>query len=249
MDFNELGVILRGLGVPDSVASVGKYADDHYCLVPTDEGKYEVFWYERGGKYDFCVYDSESAGCFGFLGLIGGGLSGIQPVLRGQGVRNALGGASIAQPSVRSLIDGDEGTVFGGLSEQEWIERFVVPEDHGLPIGQRRLIWPDGRQHPDGFASPTDRAPARLEPGRLMDSFGPTFTRLLYDLGTPFGTRSLPLDYAQSGYRRWRVLKPTAVWVGPTAPWFGRPGGGKQYFTLMPAADLVGAGFIEEMDK
>jgi hypothetical protein len=78
----------------------------------------------------------------------------------------------------------------------------------------------------------------------VVDSFGPTFTRVLYDVDTPFAERSLPIDYAASGYRRWRVLKETPVWSGPVAPLFGQPGGGLQNFALMPVADLVGSGFV-----
>ncbi|MFF2087808.1 TNT domain-containing protein [Nocardia sp. NPDC058176] len=133
------------------------------------------------------------------------------------------------------------------MRESQWAREYVAPEDLGASAGRRLLRWPDQTLHPSGFATPTSRLPGRLEPGRIMDSFGTTFTRLLYDIGTPFGARSLPIDYAESGYRQWRVLTPTPVWTGPVAPWFGRPGGGIQYFTVMPVVDLVGAGFIEEI--
>ncbi|WP_019928940.1 TNT domain-containing protein [Nocardia sp. BMG111209] len=247
MDFDELGMILRGLGVPDSVASIGGYADDHFCLVPVADGTFEVCWFERGAKHDVCVYDSVNTACLGFLGVIGGGLSGLQPVAPGHGVRNALGGASYAHPAVQRLLASDPDTVFGPLPEPEWIRSFVLPEDRGLPIGQRRLIWPDAIRHPDGFTTPAGRAPGRLEIGSVLDSFGPTFTRILYDEGASFGARSLPIDYAQSGYRRWRVLQPTPVWSGAVAPWFGRQGGAIQHKAMTPVIDLVGAGFVEEL--
>ncbi|MQY26316.1 TNT domain-containing protein [Nocardia aurantia] len=247
MDFDELGLILRGLGVPDSVASIGRYADGHYCLVPAADGNFEVCRFERGAKQDLCVYASMSSACLGFLGVIGGGLTGLQPVPPGHGVRNALGGASYAHPAVQRLLADDSDSVFGRLPEPEWIRRFVVPEDRALPIGQRRLIWPDAIRHPDGFTTPSDRAPARLDAGSVLDSFGPTFTRVLYEAGTSFGARSLPIDYAQSGYRRWRVLQPVPVWTGTVAPWFGRPGGAIQHRTMTPVIDLAGAGFVEEL--
>jgi hypothetical protein len=247
MDFDELGLILRGLGVPDSVASIGRYADDHYCLVPGADGTFEVCWSERGAKRDVCVYDSMPSACLGFLGVIGGGLTGLQPVMPGHGVRNAIGGASYAHPAVQRLLAADSDTIFGRLPEQEWVRRFVVLEDRGLPIGQRRLIWPDPLRHPDGFDSADGRSPGRLEVGRVLDSFGPTFTRVLYEEGTSFGARSLPIDYAQSGYRRWRVLQPTPVWSGAVAPWFGRPGGAIQHWAMTPVIDLAGAGFLEEL--
>ncbi|WP_280235529.1 TNT domain-containing protein [Nocardia cyriacigeorgica] len=247
MDYNELDMILRGLGVPESIFSIGRFADDHYCLVPMEDGTYEVFWYERGGRHDRCVYNRQDAACWGMLGMIGGGLDGTQPLAPGRGTAGALGGVPITHPAVQSLLHDDSGGVFGELTESDWIQQFVVAEDRGLPMGERRLVWPDPNQHPDGFADPAGRAPIRLEPGRIVDSFGSTYTRLLYDIGTPFVERSLPLDYAHSGYRRWRVIKETPVWSGAVAPWFEQPGGGTQYFTLLPAVDLVGSGFIEEM--
>ncbi|WP_280231063.1 TNT domain-containing protein [Nocardia cyriacigeorgica] len=248
MDYNELGMTLHGLKVPDSIYSIGRLADDHYCLVPgKDEGTFEVFWYERGGRHDRCVYTRQDAACWGMLGMIGGGLDGSQPLAPGRGTAGALGGAPISHPAVQALLHDDAGGVFGELTEDAWVERFVVQEDRTLPMGERRLIWPDPKQHPDGFADPTGRAPIRIAPGRILDSFGSTYTRLMYDMGTPFVERSLPIDYAHSGYRRWRVISEMPVWAGPVAPWFGQRGGGTQYFTVMPVVDLVGSKFIEEI--
>lgn len=247
MNMDELALILRGLGVPDDVASVGRLRDDHYCLVGNEDGTFEVFWYERGGRHDDFVYSSEESACYGFLGQIGGGLSSRQPVPEGRGVAGSVGGAPLEHPAVQGLIEAGGTDAFGGLGEPEWVERFVVPEDRDAAPGARRLVWPDPDAHPDGFESASGRRPTRLGPGRVLDTFGPTFTRVLYDVDTPFAERSLPADYAASGYRRWRVLKDTAVWSGTVVPWFGQPGGGVQHFALMPVADLVGAGFVEEV--
>lgn len=241
----ELGLIMRLLHVPDDVASIGRLRDDHFCLLPHENGTFEVFWYERGSHHDDCFYDSEEAGCYGFLGKIGGGLSGRQWVVPGTGVSSSIGGVGLNHPAVEALLEDTDR--YGGLGEAAWIERFVVPEDADAGQGLRRLVWPAQEEFPDGFASATDRLPTRFEPGTVVDSFGPTFTRILYDVNTPFSARSLPIDYAASGYRQWRILKETAVWSGPVAPWFGQRGGGAQHFTLMPVADLVGSGFIEEV--
>jgi hypothetical protein len=245
VNMEELGLILRLLRVPDEVASVGRLRDDHFCLLAHENGTFEVFWYERGSHHDDCFYDNEEAGCYGFLGKIGGGLAGRQYVVPGTGVAYSVGGAPLEHPAVQALL-GDTDP-YGGLGEADWAARFVVPEDRDAPLGGRRLVWPPQDEFPDGFASATGRQPARLEPGTVVDSFGPTFTRLVYDVDTPFAARSLPIDYAASGYRQWRILKETAVWSGPVAPWFGQSGGGTQHFTLMPLADLVGSGFIEEV--
>lgn len=245
MNMEELELVLRFLRVPDSVASIGRLRDDHFCLLPHDDGTFEVFWYERGSHNDDCFYDGEAAGCYGFLGKIGGGLAGRQRVAPGTGVSSSVGGAPFNHPAVQALLDDTD--LYGGLGEAGWAERFVAPEDTDATAGARRLIWPAQDEYPDGFASAAGRLPTRLEPGTVVDSFGPTFTRILYDVDTPFAARSLPVDYAASGYRQWRILKETAVWSGPVAPWFGQPGGGVQYFTLMPMADLVGSGFVEEV--
>ncbi len=247
MNMEELGLVLRLLKVPDDVASVGRLRDDHFCLLAHENGTFEVFWYERGSHHDDCFYDNEEAGCYGFLGKIGGGLAGRQWVVPGTGVSNSVGGAPFDHPAVQEVLANAD--VYGGLGEAGWVERFVVPDDPSADDvpRPRRLIWPPQDEYPDGFASATGREPARLEPGTVVDSFGPTFTRIAYDVSTPFAERSLPIDYAASGYRQWRVLKETPVWSGAVAPWFGQPGGGVQHFALMPMADMVGSGFIEEV--
>ncbi|MFC9896550.1 TNT domain-containing protein [Nocardia sp. NPDC127579] len=243
MNYAELELILDGLKMPETDRGIGRWRDDAFCLIEED-GRFEVFWYERGNKHDRSIYKSEAAACYGFLGLVGGALQGTQRLDPGRGTPGSVDGLPDSHPAVQALVDTD---IYGGLSEQTWIQQFVNPEDAGEPVGRRRLVWPDGNQHPDGFASPSDRAPARLAPGRIVDSFGTTFSKLLYDSSTPFSARSLPVDYLRSGYRRWKVRTTTPVWAGPVAPWFGQPGGGEQYFTLMPIVDLVGAGFIEEI--
>jgi hypothetical protein len=249
VNLDELKLILQLLKVPDDVASIGRLRDDRFCLLPHEDGTYEVFWYERGGHHDACVYDTLEAGCYGFLGLIGGQLRGVQYVREGQGTQYSVGGAPLDHPAVQALFDATGADLYGGLGEAAWTGQFVVAEDRDAPVGARRLVWPPQDEFPDGFASATGRVPTRLAPDTIVDTFGPTFTRVLYDASTPFAARSLPVDYAASGYRRWRVLKDTAVWSGPVAPWFGQPGGGTQNFALMPVADLVGSGFLEEVDR
>ncbi|GAB2667308.1 TNT domain-containing protein [Nocardia goodfellowii] len=243
MNFGELETIARALGMPESEAGIGRRREDAFCVTEED-GVYMVYWYERGSKIDRCVYETEASACYGFLGLIGGALRGSQPLEPGRGTAGSVGGVPFSHSAVQALVDGD---VYGGLGEQPWVQQFVVPEDVAEPVGQRRLIWPDRNRHPDGFAASDGRAPIRLEPGRIVDSFGTTFSKLLYDISTPLSARSLPVDYLHSGYRRWQVKTQTPVWAGPVAPWFGQPGGGEQFFTLMPIVDLVGAGFIEEV--
>ncbi len=246
MNQEELKLILQLLRVPDSIAVVGDYFDDKYCLLPHDDGTFEAFWYERGSHNNAIFYDNEAAGCFGFLGMIGGGLTGRQQTGQGRGVEFSIGGARQDSATVQALLDGFD--PFGGTSEPEWTARFVVPEDAELTPGTRRLLWPPQNEFPDGFADPEGREPTRLAPGTVVDSFGPTYSRVVYDPRTPFAERSLPIDYAASGYRQWRVLKETPVWAGPVAPWFGQPGGGTQYITLQPLIDLVGTEFIEEVE-
>ncbi|MEU8896232.1 TNT domain-containing protein [Nocardia sp. NPDC048505] len=245
MNFAELEKIVRGLGAPESEFGIGRRRDDAF-VVNYEDGEYLVYWYERGSRINRAVYESEAAACFGFLGLIGGILRGEQPLDPGRGTPGSIAGAGFSDGVVQALVDGD---VYGGLGEDAWTQRFVVAEDGAAAVGERRLIWPDRNVHPDGFATAEGRAPIRLEPGRIVDSFGPTFGKLLYATETPVSARSLPIDYLSSGYRRWRVKTPTPVWAGPVAPWFGQPGGGEQFFALMPIVDLVGAGFLEEIEE
>jgi len=225
VNLGELELILRGLGVPEEMVGLGTRKDDSYCLAGNPDNGFRVFWYERGNELDLAVYQSEAAACYGLLGMLGERLQGPQPVAQGTGVAAAVGGAGSADPAVRSLLPQD------------------APPPSELEYDTN---WPPADLFPEGFATPEGRDPISLPAGAILDSFGSTFTRFLYDAGTPFAERSLPAGYADAGYRRWLVSKPTPVWAGPVVPWFGQVGGATQYYALMPLIDLQGAGFVVE---
>ena len=83
--------------------------------------------------------------------------------------------------------------------------------------------WPPN----DGFMGPSEIK--TLEPGTLIDRYGPLNGYFAAPAGTPFEMRSLPADYINKPLYTFEVIKPIQVHAGITAPWFGQPGLGIQY--------------------
>ncbi|GLZ49498.1 hypothetical protein Acsp06_56830 [Actinomycetospora sp. NBRC 106375] len=72
----ELAGWLDAAGVTSAPVSVGAEAERAWCVraVPgTDggeEGIWEVFWCERGGRFEWTRFDDESAACFSLFGRL-----------------------------------------------------------------------------------------------------------------------------------------------------------------------------------
>lgn len=71
MRATELSGWLATLGVPGGLVGIGTETDRTWCVrpVPDDEG-WEVFWCERGGRYEWTRFDDESAACFHLVGRL-----------------------------------------------------------------------------------------------------------------------------------------------------------------------------------
>jgi hypothetical protein len=148
-------------------------------------------------------------------------------------------------PDVRRLLtpDFDE---HGGLTEHDWNERYWPGGERDFR-GNRVLAWPDDQTSPEGFVAPESRNPTVLEPGLVIDRFGPGFGRFTSPSDTPFGARGLPPDNLELGYHQYRVVRPIPVWEGAIAPAMGQEGGGTQYFMPAAVVDLVNMGYLEEL--
>lgn len=74
MRAGELAGWLAAAGVADAAVSVGAEAERTWCVraVPeeTEDGAWEVFWCERGGRFEWTRFDDESAACFSLFGRL-----------------------------------------------------------------------------------------------------------------------------------------------------------------------------------
>lgn len=67
---------LSAVGVPSEVVSVGKEADNAWCLVrdetADEDGNYawEVFWREQGNRYDWARFTNEQVACHYLFGRL-----------------------------------------------------------------------------------------------------------------------------------------------------------------------------------
>ncbi len=85
-----------------------------------------------------------------------------------------------------------------------------------------------------------------LRQGATFDRYGDKDGRFAAPQGTSTIARSLHPKTDVSNLHRFRVLKPFEVYKGTTAPYYGKPGGGTQYFFGKRSIDqLENDGYIE----
>ena len=97
----------------------------------------------------------------------------------------------------------------------------------------------------NGFdGTPTTKT---LQVGDVIDRYGGTsdMSRFVSPEGTPISARSLPQNTNLNAYDKFQVAKPFPVQSGTASPWFGQPGGGVQYKTLIPIKELVRTGYLK----
>jgi len=112
---------------------------------------------------------------------------------------------------------------FGGMSPEDFVSAWG--DGHG------GYDWTNVVN--DGFLG--DRVPMDMNPGELLDRFGPSNGRYLSPVGTPFGERGLPpasidATVPNFGYHQYEVVTPFTADVGYIAPAMGQDGGGLQVF-------------------
>jgi len=112
----------------------------------------------------------------------------------------------------------------------------------GRIVAQRDLPWPSN----DGFASRRDDV---LNPGTIIDRYGRPSGRYAGEPGASISERGLPPGTEALGYRRYEVVQPLPVEVGPAAgvKAFGAKGGATQYYFKRSIADLVKSGHLREI--
>jgi hypothetical protein len=121
---------------------------------------------------------------------------------------------------------------FGGLTEQQFVDKYWDPQAQGGEGGWR---YPE---HQGFDGTRTGYVP---QVGERFDRFGPASGRYLSPQDTPFAERALPPDSvditrADLGYHAYEVAKPwddTAgkMEIGIVAEAFEQPGGGIQVLT------------------
>jgi hypothetical protein len=61
---------LTALGVPPEVVSVGAEADNAWCVLPSEDSTWEVFWREQGNRYDWARFTNEQVACHYLFGRL-----------------------------------------------------------------------------------------------------------------------------------------------------------------------------------
>lgn len=243
MDLKELAEALQLIGVPPDLIELGGARENAFGIVQAAADRWEVSWSGNQRQAELYSAAGEAAACYLLLGRVGA--TWLTTIAGTDG--NAIPpGVSAGHPAVQAILPAGYDP-YARQGRQRW-ERTYWPGNATDARGRPRLRWPDDAQHPDGFATAEDRKPIVLEPGSVVDQFGPGFSRLVYPSDTPFPQRSLPPDYLDAGYHQYRLIRRVPVWAGPVAPAFGQAGGGMQYFMLEATIDLVNRGYLEELD-
>jgi len=90
-----------------------------------------------------------------------------------------------------------------------------------------------------------------LQQGQIIDRYGNNERGQFFaPEGTPIENRSLPPNANTNSYNAYEVLKPFPVQSGITAPFYGQPGGGIQYYSPnMNVLQLTKQGYIRLIIK
>jgi hypothetical protein len=159
-----------------------------------------------------------------------------------------LGPEFINNSRIQALTKNWEGSRFGGLPENEFLDRWTKPDGS----------WDWGKVPEGGFVpkdvggvAVPDKAVTELAPGTQIDRFGYPGGQFLSPDATAFD------DLHPFNYYRYEVLKPFKVEAGEIAPAFEQPGGGIQFVldgTHIPGAParvdvqwLIDNGYLKEL--
>ena len=112
----------------------------------------------------------------------------------------------------------------------------------GTPGHVPMILWDDAPF--EGFLY-NWRIAVTLSPGTRIDRFGLETGRYLAPEGTPLAARALPPSSTRGAPTVYEVARPLNVEAGLAAPAFGQPGGGIQYKTSSPVADLIRMGYLK----
>jgi hypothetical protein len=70
MTVAELARALEQIGIAPQVYALGGFAEESWCLEQADDGKWEVYWRERGNKVELARVDTETQACHLLLGRL-----------------------------------------------------------------------------------------------------------------------------------------------------------------------------------
>lgn len=70
MNLTELARVLTTIGIAPAVLALGGHADYSWCVEQSEDGAWEVYWYERGTKNGLVRLTTESDACFQLLGRL-----------------------------------------------------------------------------------------------------------------------------------------------------------------------------------
>jgi len=97
----------------------------------------------------------------------------------------------------------------------------------------------------DGFTSLIQLT--TLQPGTLLDRFGPDSGRFLSPQGESYASRALPWVCTSLRYHVYKVDRPLTAEIGTAAAYFGEPGGAIQIKLSRPVARFLAERVLSEI--
>jgi Tuberculosis necrotizing toxin len=129
---------------------------------------------------------------------------------------------------------------FHGDTPEQYLDKYASGVDAN---GRPNWNWP---YSPGGTVEGTE-SPTQLQPGLILDRYGPDQGKFLCLSGTSYPERSLPAGRLADEYNQYRVVRPLPANRAEIAPAFGEPGGGIQYRTDQSVRQLIVDGYLEEV--
>ena len=128
---------------------------------------------------------------------------------------------------------------FHGDTPEQYLNKYASGVDAD---GKPNWNWPN-----NGGAVEGTESPRQLQPGVILDRYGPDQGKFLCLSGTSYQERSLPADRLASEYHQYRVIRPLPANEAEIAPAFGEPGAGIQFRTDQSVRQLISDGYLEEV--
>lgn len=182
------------------------------------------------GLNDGDAYEDEDETTLSFLGLL----------FRALGA-SAEGGAAAADVATADVAAATEAGATGAAAEAG-----VTPGAQCTASTPSTALAPYYPYYNGFLGNPVSET---LQPGTLIDRYGPPGGSFASPVGTPLYARSLSPQAAGSPLLTYRVVQPLTVQSGIAAPALYQPGGGIQYLLPNSVQTLLDNGLIEPVGQ
>jgi hypothetical protein len=166
----------------------------------------------------------------------------VSPIAAGAG--HVAGGTTAGLFQGQNLGEAFAGS-FDGIGKSMAIRGAIgVASTIGVSYANGVSPWTGNKIYPSNNGFKGQPGSIELQHGQIIDRYGNETGRFFSPEGTPIGNRSLHPSTNTNLYNAFEVVKPLPVQSGIAVPFYGRPGGGVQYYSPLNTQQLINQGYI-----